>query len=213
MKLSRNALIFSITTSLVAVGVYAYLFLGLRDTAQEHAQITAELEQEEQKQERRGSVSAILEDTEEERAELESIFVTEETIVDFFEEFEVLRGEAGVEAEIDQVREDIELEIEEDDEGEKGEEGEEGDDGDDNESAVQEILSYVEMDVSAEGSWGEVFRFLSLIETMPYAMELRNVHISENEAPQSSTDEEGGPVPTSSTWDLAFTIRVLNYDK
>lgn len=210
MKITRNALIFSAVTCLLALGAYAFIFLQAKATAQEHAQIAAEIEREEQKQEQFGSVSEILSSTKEEREELGSVFVTDETFVDFFEEFEVLRTEAGVEASIDQVREEIALDLEE--EEEEGED-EDSDDQESSNVSAAEILEYAELDVSVEGRWENVFRFLSLIETMPYAMELRNVHTRELESQQPQTENEDGETvdQTPSRWSLTFTIRVLKY--
>ncbi len=65
----------------------------------------------------------------------------------------------------------------------------------------------LKLKISTEGSWGDTYRFLSLLETLPYKITINTVEVRQR--------GEGGPSETSSNnsalWIGEFSFNVIKY--
>jgi len=209
MHSARNTLIPVTIALLLSIGVYAYIFLEVRDSGSEIQSIEQRIDAEHEKARRREAVRTTLENTAEEREELESRLVKDTTLVVFFEDLESLAREVSVETEIAQISENVELDLV------VPEKTPEGGESKPVQDPASELLEWLQLDITATGTWAEVYRFLSFVELLPYETTQNNIRLQSKPAPQTETviNEEGEavstPVSSEDTWELSFTIRVL----
>ncbi|MDZ7726503.1 MAG: hypothetical protein U5L75_02905 [Candidatus Campbellbacteria bacterium] len=209
MHYSRNILIMVIIATIIGASAYTFVFLGVRNTSEKTREIKEQMSEELGKQERSASIQALYERTDEEREELMSRIISEENLVRFFEELESIGSDAGVSMEIASINEHVSLEpvVSTDEEGKESKP---------EEHPASDDLEWLQMDISAEGSWQSVYKFLSFVELMPYVIELSNVHLKLSEsarqeaAPSPEGEGEIEPPPlVGQTWELTLTAKVL----
>ena len=207
MHYARNTLIPATIALLLSAGVYAYVFLEVQKSGSEIQSIEQRIDAEHEKARRREAVRTTLEDTAKEREELESRLVKDTSLVVFFEDLEALAGEAGVEIDIARISENVELDLIVPEVGE-GESKPVRD-------PASDLLEWLQLDITATGTWAEAYRFLSFVELLPYETTQSNIRLQVNPALQTEAvineaGEEVSPsVSQGSTWDLSFALRVL----
>jgi hypothetical protein len=143
-KKTLNILIVSVITLLVSILLYTLLFLTIGQSREKLINLESTLEQVVLEEQQYLSQKILLKDTQEDRVELDSYFLTEAGIATFLEEIEMLGEDANVLVNIDSV--DV-----------RGSEDEE----------ISDVLD-VALDVS--GNWVSLFHYLSLMESLPLAL-------------------------------------------
>jgi hypothetical protein len=208
MHNARNTLIPATLALLLSVGVYVYIFFQVNNAGREVDSIEQKIEAEHEKTRRRDAVRTTLEDTEDDRVELESRLLKDATLVSFFETLETLAFEAGVKTEIGRISENVELDLIIPDPTE------EGADTKPVRNPASDSLEWLQLDIKATGTWSQVYRFLSYIELLPYETQQSNVRLQTIATPSIvELDEEGEPVSLASfdpdSWELTFTLKAL----
>jgi len=205
MHAARNMLIVSFGALLLAAAAYAYILIEVRDAIYAIRDITADTEKEREKERRRESVRVMFERTESDRRELEGRLVDQTTLVGFFENVERLAEEAGIEMEIERIMENVELDpVVVMEEGRRRQ----------TPHPASRALGWLQMEVSAQGSWGNVYQFLVFLELLPYETRLENVRLQSERAALSPPEEggEGAPpedVLATNDWNLSLSVKVL----
>lgn len=115
------------------------------------------------------SLNRLLEETEDERMQLSALFVEEEAIVEYINSLESISLQSGTTLEITLVQI-----VEGDTEG----------------------LDYLEVEMSAFGSWSQVYHFLSLLETIAYETLINRAYVEKH-----SEGEDG-------VWKGSFRVHV-----
>lgn len=146
--------------NLVAILVFGGVFWHLKNKNQVLSEYENEQELILQKSLAFRSSKDVLKETEEKRERLSNFFVSSEEVADFIEKLESVGRQSGVDVNINDVKV---LEI----------------DGD----SFKEDL---EVNLEASGNWDSVFHYLSLIESLPYVVEIEQARLSEREAEGSN---------------------------
>lgn len=209
MHSARNTLIPATIALLLSIGVYVYVFLEVQRSGNEAQTIEQQIEAEYEKARRREAVRETLEETALEREALESRLAKDTTLVIFFEDLEALADEAGVETDFARISENVELDpITPEATPEGGERKPVRD-------PASELLEWLQLDITATGTWTEVYRFLSFIELLPYETTQNNIRLQASPSQQTEAviNEEGEVVSPAlsgeNEWKLSFTMRVL----
>jgi len=209
MHSARNTFIVVFIAFLISLGGYIFIFTEVRSAGKESTIIEQRIEQEHEKTKKRDAVRTMLESTEADRMELESRLVTENTLVNFFEDMEGLSDAAKVKMEIAGIVEKVELDPVLPKSTEEGEENKP------TKNPASGLLEWLQLEINATGSWSEVYRFLTLVELLPYETTLSNVRFEMNTkaTEQIITNEDGEevsvPAPTTDSWKISFTLKVL----
>lgn len=205
---ARNTLIPVLVALLAAIGAYVYIFLEVQSAGREAQSVEQKIEEEHERARRRDAVRTTLDDTALERTELEGRLLTENTLVSFFERLESLALEAGVSMEIGRISESIELDL-------IVPEGATGTETKPTRDPASDLLEWLEMDVNADGSWAQVYRFLAFVELLEYETKLSNIRLTtvapQAQAPAADGEAVDAPMQQSSPWSLSLTLRVLKF--
>jgi hypothetical protein len=209
MYSARNVFIAAIGALLLAAAAYTFILLEVRGAVEAIHEISANIEREREKGERRESVRALFEQTEHDRRELESRLVDDTTLVSFFEKLEGLAAVAEADMKIENIVEDVELKPA----VAGGADGESGPPP----GLAPDILKWFQMDVSAAGPWENVYRFLVFLEALPYEVRFDNIRLENKGVARAQIlpdrDEERIASPEAdagaNTWTLSLSVRVL----
>ena len=147
--------IFFVTLILSAVFMAAYFFLFqiIRNGSEIIAQLNADKELQLQLKQRYLSNRSFLNSIISERAELDSYFVSEDDIVTFLEDVEVLGKKTGTTVTVDSVSEDEKL-------------------------TNDTMFGKLNISIQSTGSWQGSIHTLSLLESMPKSVTIRSARIS-----------------------------------
>ncbi|MCH7529597.1 hypothetical protein IIB50_00550 [Patescibacteria group bacterium] len=159
--------------AVVSIVVYTLLFLEIKEKNREASLIASELDLEAKRDKRLRSIQNIVRDTEQQREQLNIYFVNEDSVVTFIETIEALGGKSGAEVEI------VSVNIEE----RNTEEGN---------------SEFLRLTFSATGTWNEVFYLFSLVELLPYKIEIKRA---------SFESRKSGTIK-SNVWNGSFSIAV-----
>lgn len=170
-------LIIATGLAVVSVTSYTLLFLEIKEKTREASLIVSELDLEAQRDVRLRSIQNIIKDTEQQREQLNVYFVKDDAVVAFIETIESLGDKSGAEVEVTSVN------IEE-----RNSEG----------SSSQ----FLRLTFSATGAWDEVFYLFSLVELLPYKMEVKRA---------SFESRKSGTIK-SNVWNGSFSIAVAKSD-
>jgi hypothetical protein len=156
---------------LVLLCVYGFFALKVRAENEIVRNALSELALEQQKYNKAHDLKDLLEDISEERAELNQFFISKKSIVTFIQELESLGEIALVNLTIKNVAVNM---------SESGDE-------------------FLEVTLSIDGTWGQVFYFGQLLERMPKVKHFTIMSFDK-------VGEEGN------SWDGAFTIKAPLFD-
>lgn len=154
MNKVRNIFIFSIILVVIAVSVYAFVFIMIRAENIKISELRGDINTVLGKEQQLKSSQNIVSDTESVRRELDSYFISKGGVVDFLEKIESFGSDANVLVEVKSV------EIE----------------------AIGEskLIDHLNIIVSAEGDWSDVFYFLNLIESQPFSISTNRMNLEES---------------------------------
>lgn len=154
MNKVRNISIFSFILLVIATTVYGVAFFIIRSENIEISQLRSDINTVLGKEQQLKSSKNIVYDTEEARAELDSYFISQDGVVDFLEKIESFGDRANVFVEIKSV------EIEP--------------------IGKSKVLDYLNVVVSVDGEWEDVFYLLNLIESQPLSISTNRMDLEED---------------------------------
>ena len=155
--------------SAVLIAVYYILTNQIKEKNREAATILNEIDSVLLVDQQLRDAQNFIRDTEDDRAKLNSYFVSNEGIVDFLEVIEGLEQYAEVEVSIKTIGE--------------------------NDTGEFESVEQLELNLTAEGSWGAVYHFFALLESLPHSIDMSRVQfnsIGENVNGEDTTDKWRG---------------------
>ena len=120
-------------------------------------------------------VQNFIRDTKDDRERLNSYFVGKEGIVDFLELVEGLEQYTGAEVSIKTIGE--------------------------NDTGEFENVEQLELNLTAEGSWGAVYHFFVLLESLPYRIDMSRVQFNSISKRERESEED-----TSNKWRGIFIL-------
>jgi len=141
LKQSKILIVVLLVANLLVGGLYWYLDRDISTHTEKAVLAAGDLDFEVKKEEKLKSTDHIIKDTVEDRAELDTLFVSDDDVVGFIREIEILGQVAGVSVIVKTVAVI------------------------DDESKFAETLS---LRLENEGSWANSMHFLSLVEALPY---------------------------------------------
>lgn len=146
---TKTVRLFVIAIAMVVAGIIAYgvIVLNIRKNISEADGLGINIAAESQKEANIESTRNILRGTTAEREKIESYFVRSDNIVDFLEKIELLGKKSGVSLSFDSV--DI----------------------------PPEEKNVLRVRIGTEGNWEDTFYFLSLVENLPFKIELEKSSI------------------------------------
>lgn len=153
MNKVKNIFIFSIFLVVISITVYLSLFLMIRAENIKISELRSDISTVLGKEKQLKSSQNIVEDTKDIREELDSYFISKDGVVDFLERIEAFGNVANVIVEVKSV------EIEP--------------------INKSKIVDYLNVIVSAEGEWSNLFYFLDLIESQPLSISANRMNFEE----------------------------------
>lgn len=173
-KKTKRNIVFMTIIVITAIVAYVVFFIGIKNKNENISLIVNKIDSFIEKETKLKSVKKIIEDTESTRRELDTYFVTDNGIVDFIENIEALAEEVEINAEVLSV------------------------DINDNNKISETLLLSLEV----EGLWSSLFYFISLIEELPFKIDVSKVDI---EAVYTNTNKS----KTSGSWKGTLNFSVL----
>lgn len=146
-KKTLKLFLVAVILALVAISAYGVAVWEIRKNLSEAADLSSSIAAESQKEAGIESTRNILRNTAAEREKIESYFVSSDNIVDFLEKIELLGKKSGVVLSFDSV--DI----------------------------PSDEKNVLRVRANTKGNWENTFYFLSLIENLPFKIELEKSSI------------------------------------
>ncbi|PIP86649.1 hypothetical protein COV42_00160 [Candidatus Campbellbacteria bacterium CG11_big_fil_rev_8_21_14_0_20_44_21] len=181
LKKTKILIVILLILNLLVVGGYWFFTSAINKNNEIVSDLSQELDLQIAKERQLRSFKKILAETKEKREALDSYFIPAADIVSFIQEVEALSALSGIEIEIGSVdvREFLEDETSSD------------------------RLEFLDISMTTEGSWSGSFRFLELLENMPYLIALNKFAL---DAKQNTEGE-------TLYWEGALGLRVLKLKK
>lgn len=151
MHISRNtkqALILTIILTIVAIVFYVWIFNNIKNTNKAISTISNEMNLATKKEMTLRSTKSLVKDTEANRAKIENYFVADDTIVNFIETVESMSDYTGAEVKVLSVNVS------------------------DNQIMKNDVSEVLRLNLETKGTWNKVFHFLSLMEKMPFSIDI-----------------------------------------
>ncbi|MFQ5661916.1 MAG: type 4a pilus biogenesis protein PilO [Candidatus Paceibacteria bacterium] len=154
---TKQILLTVIVLVIVAFIAYVIFFLNIKEKNNSISLLTNEVDSVLQKEIKLRSVKQIIKDTKDDRVKLDSYFVADDEIINFIEMIETLGVNSGAEVEVINVSVDTENEKVV------------------NKNKISELLN---INFKTEGSFVEMFHFLSMLEKLPFKIEISQVNFN-----------------------------------
>ncbi|MBT3282845.1 hypothetical protein HON59_01515 [bacterium] len=152
-KTTKQVLTFTAILAIVSVTFYVLFFNNIKEKNNTISAIVNDVDIAVQKETKLKSVKNIIKDTADGREKIDTYFIKDDEIINFIGEVEKIGRDIGVEVEIISVSiGDSKLQ----------------------QDNVSELLN---LDLEAEGSWSRVFRFLTLVEKMPFKVNISTINL------------------------------------
>lgn len=165
----------------VVIAGYVFLYLHIQSERVNTSIIQKEIALIQEQNEQFRNLSGVVEDIDVNREKLISFFVDNDKIVDFLETIESLGEISGAEVKVKTINEI---------------------------KKNEQIPAQLRLNVTADGSWNNVYYFMVLLESLPLKLtfdqvQIRKAHIRNDTSEETSIDEE---------WLGVFNFRVLKLD-
>lgn len=176
-------ILLTIIVLVIAVSIaYAMLFLNIKEKNNNISALSNEIDIVLQKEIKLRSVKHLINDTEQDRVKLDSHFVTDDEVVNFIEKIENLGTDSGTKVEVISVYvDDVNKEVT-------------------NQAAINELLY---LDFKTEGSFAQMFHFLSMLEKLPFKIDIPQVNF------EKTLDGTGKVNKSLGSWKGLFSITVV----
>lgn len=171
---------------IISVGLYTGAMYLLKKERADIALFSVKVESENEKDKRVVAEKALVSETKKEREFLSNYFISNGEVVDKLQQIESLGLRTGATVKVTSVSE----------EAAKTEEG------------TSELNSYVRFSISAEGSWNEVYNFLTLLELLPMAIHVERSSIEKNVIGEGALAIQGEGSVSSGPWKGLFEVVV-----
>ncbi len=173
LTFTQKILVLLFILDVAVAAMYAGLFLMIKKAHRTSGDLLGELQVYITKEARLRGMKEIVRDTETDRLVLDRYFVSIQGIVDTIKLFESIGKQAGVFLEIKNVT----VVPNQDD----------------------ELTEFIQLDLGAAGSWVAVYHFLSLVESVPYKVQLDKVHMRKLQ----------DTVTTSGQWNVSLILSIV----
>ncbi|MEK7179851.1 MAG: hypothetical protein AAB706_00060 [Patescibacteria group bacterium] len=187
--LKQNNIIALIILNIIVFGGYAFAFFSMKAIQENMSLLQNEVETSVKKNDTLHSIEAILRDSNSDIEKLQSYFIAPGGIVAFIETIEAQAEVSGVETVIDYVNV-------------------EGD----GQSKVVGGKEIVRLRLSTKGSWENSTHFLSLLEKVPFQINLERVsfiYSPESESSLSFAPPKGTKLPVKKSWKGSIDLTSL----
>ena len=168
---TKSIVAVSLLVALVCAAVFGFLLERILRINRAAAELAASIEKEDQRDKQLNALQNLLAELETEQAALDSKFVSQEGVVSFIELLEESGRDAGVSVEIASV-------------------------GIQPDTTTNRSYEWLRVALRTEGSWAQLFHYIVLLETIPHAMKLDQVGLSEK------VTDKG-----ISVWEGTFVVR------
>ncbi|MEI6528097.1 MAG: hypothetical protein WCO10_00275 [bacterium] len=181
MKKYSTKIIFSVAVAILSISVigsavFSYLLVDKINNINDKIK---QMDLSTQERNKQGAQKMSVVDTEADRAKLESYFVSADGAVDFIKYLENLSVEVGVKANIQNINfQPL------------------------RDTAYANTAEYISLNLSVEGTWAKVYRYVLLLEKLPFVSEVGNVDMTE----VTQTDEKN---KTKSFWTATISLKVI----
>lgn len=183
MSKTIKIIIFLSILNSIVFGSCFYLFMNINNVDKEVSLRLNQIESEVKKDESLRSIKNLMNDTKEDRGQIERLFVQPNGTVDFIETVELLGRTADVKIEVESV----------------------GVSAFKNKTASS-TTELFNLSFKTEGSWQNTMHLLSLLDNMPYKISFENVNLSKiSGSSGSDKNKEENP----SYWNGSFNFTVL----
>lgn len=174
----------AVALNIVAVSVYAFIFVQIRqknaDTAELSNNILAQMARQDILQATKERVA----ETTAEREKLDNYFIGKDGVVPFLNSLQALGNDNGLSVKLNMV--DIEP------------------------SPVSaDTFEVVKISLEALGSWSDGYRFLSLIELMPLKVSVTRADLQKNVDTEPAVNTNKKSLPRSYPWRLTVDMAIL----
>jgi Tfp pilus assembly protein PilN len=171
---TKQALVVAALIAVVALAANYVLFQQIRSKSESIGQLSTEITAKRQQKQRLNAMESLVKQTKEKRARLDSYFVGSDAIVPFLEQLEGFGSSTGAEVAVDSVSRPQR-------------------DGDG-------PIEPLQLTLSAQGEWGDVYHLFRLLETLPYSVTVDRASLS---AAGASTQQTA-----TSSWSGLFVFEV-----
>ncbi|MDP6387963.1 MAG: type 4a pilus biogenesis protein PilO [Candidatus Pacebacteria bacterium] len=168
---TKQTLLTSLVLVIVVSVAYIMLFLNIKEKNNNISVLQNEVDSTLQREIKLRSVKNLINDTQKEREKLNLYFIADDKIVNFIEDIEEVGAYSGVSVKVTSVSID------------------ESTSGNLNKDKISELLN---LDFNIEGRFDELFYFLSMIEKLPFKIDIHRVNfekVSNNIRAQNRSTE------------------------
>jgi len=166
---TKSILTISLVAALCSLSVFGFLAYRIVGINKATAELSENMAKEEKRNQQLRTLQDLLEELGAEEAALDGRFLSSEGLVPFIELVEDVGRDAGVTVEVVSV-------------------------GIQPESEAGASHEWLKVALKAEGSWAEVFHFVRMLETMPYAIKLDQAGISREQTEKGPASWQGAIV-------------------
>jgi len=174
---TKRKVAFAVFLAFISVGAYYFLFRVINQTNDATALALNSLSFETSRQAKSFNTQRLLDSTKEQRAAIETYSLPKEGIVGFIGQLETAAREIGLDLEISSV---------------------------DVPSSKGSYLESLSLEIKIDGSWNNVFYFISLLENLPLKIDFQQVNLGKQDA-KDSQDKE------TSSWEGIIHITVSKF--
>lgn len=177
---TKQILLISVISVIAVSALYVMLFLNIKEKNNNISALVNEVDIILQKEIKLRSVKHIINDTKDDRAKLDSHFVADDEIINFIETIENLGADSDVKVEVTDVS--------------VSSAGAEAD----SQVNISELLN---LNFKIEGSFAQMFHFLSMLEKLPFKIDILRVNF------EKVSDESR--IINKNPWNGFFSITAL----
>lgn len=176
-------LIMAFIATLIAGGVYAYVYRTVEHSTEQTNAALEEVIREQYRKDHEKSVTELLKHTEGDRTKIATFFVPDDRVVEFIEHIEGIGPMAQAEINLGSIN------------------------ADDLTAAAPGTIGHINAHIDGRGSWSSVMKALKLIENLPYQVRINNLRLDASGLEEGSKTSESA---RASSWRIGFDVNVLS---
>lgn len=180
-KKTKKTFIFITILVVVIAVVYTMFFTSIKTKNENISLVINDIDISIERETKLKSVKSLIEDIKDDREKLDTYFVDDDEVIDFIENIETLAENMGVGVEVLSV--DIS-----DDENNTPEQ-----------NRISELLL---LSLRVEGLWSDLFHFISIVEGLPFKIDVSKVNID-------AVYQDGEKIVSSGNWKGLLNLSVL----
>ncbi len=166
--------------------VWYGLFLVIKNKVTEVSVIEAKAEEASQYQDKTRALRSLIKDTEPDVQKLSTRFISSEGSVAFIDTIESLGRETGITVSTESIKV---IESKDD----------------------KDIFETLELVLTTQGPWSNTYKFLALLETLPYKLSIHNTAFTRHDETVVNLSTTTKPTAKKYTWKSSFILNVLKH--